>query len=92
MSSIKEIAKLAGVGVGTVSRVINNSEHVTPETRRKIIDVMESLNYRPNKAARSLVRGNSTISTIGIVLPNIAHAFFFEVIKGIHSYLKEKIS
>lgn len=90
MSSIKEIAKLAGVGVGTVSRVINNSEHVTPETRQKVMEIMETLNYRPNKAARSLVRGNSAVSTIGVVLPNIAHAFFFEVIKGIYAYLKEK--
>src|SRR5918911_1133073 len=60
-----DVAKLAGVSHQTVSRVINDSAHVRPETRRRVLAAMRQLDYRPNPAARALVTGRS--HTVGVV-------------------------
>jgi len=60
-----DVAKLAGVSHQTVSRVINDSAHVRPETRRGVLAAMRELDYRPNPAARALVTGRSR--TLGVV-------------------------
>src|SRR4051795_5550127 len=60
-----DVAKLAGVSHQTVSRVINDSTHVRPETRRRVLAAMDRLAYRPNPAARALVTGRS--GTLGVV-------------------------
>jgi len=60
-----DVAKLAGVSHQTVSRVINGSSHVRPETRQRVLAAMDRLDYRPNPAARALVTGRS--GTLGVV-------------------------
>jgi DNA-binding LacI/PurR family transcriptional regulator len=60
-----DVAKLAGVSHQTVSRVINNSEHVRAETRERVLEAMRLLEYRPNSVARALVTGRSR--TLGVV-------------------------
>jgi DNA-binding LacI/PurR family transcriptional regulator len=60
-----DVARLAGVSHQTVSRVINDSTHVRPETRERVMAAMRQLNYRPNPAARALVTGRS--KTLGVV-------------------------
>jgi DNA-binding LacI/PurR family transcriptional regulator len=60
-----DVAKLAGVSTQTVSRVINESAQVRPETRRRVLAAMRQLDYRPNLAARALVTGRSR--TLGVV-------------------------
>jgi DNA-binding LacI/PurR family transcriptional regulator len=60
-----DVARLAGVSHQTVSRVINDSAHVRPETRRRVLAAMRTLDYRPNPAARALVTGRSR--TLGVV-------------------------
>lgn len=60
-----DVAKLAGVSHQTVSRVINDSHHVRPETRERVVAAMRMLNYRPNPVARALVTGRSR--TLGVV-------------------------
>ena len=60
-----DVAKLAGVSHQTVSRVINDSEHVRAETRERVLAAMRMLDYRPNSVARALVTGRS--KTIGVV-------------------------
>jgi len=60
-----DVAKLAGVSHQTVSRVINDSAHVRPETRERVMAAMRQLDYRPNPAARALVTGRSR--TLGVV-------------------------
>ena len=60
-----DVAKLAGVSHQTVSRVINDSAHVRPETRSRVLAAMRQLDYRPNSAARALVTGRS--GTLGVV-------------------------
>ena len=65
MPVMADVAKLAGVSHQTVSRVINGSAHVRPETRRRVMEAMGELDYRPNQAARALVTGRS--GTLGVV-------------------------
>jgi DNA-binding LacI/PurR family transcriptional regulator len=60
-----DVAKLAGVSLQTVSRVINDSPHVREETRERVQDAMRKLEYRPNPVARALVTGRSR--TLGVV-------------------------
>jgi len=57
--TLRDVARLAGVSAQTVSRVINNSSHVSPETRTRIYETMDALNYRPNKAAQILATRRS---------------------------------
>ncbi|WP_017471427.1 LacI family DNA-binding transcriptional regulator [Amphibacillus jilinensis] len=81
MTSIKDVAKKAGVSVTTVSRVINNRGYIGKETRKKVETAMKNLNYQPNQIARSLQ--NSKTTFIGVIVPDSSHPFFSEVIKYI---------
>lgn len=63
--SIRDVARLAGVSHQTVSRVLNHHPSIRPETKQRVLDVMEQLQYRPNRAARALVTHRSR--TIGIL-------------------------
>jgi len=87
--TIKDIAKVSGFGVGTVSRVLNNSASVSDETRKKVLDVVDRLKYKPNKMAKMLVTGQYNNSTIGIILPKITHKFSLKILEGIYSCLND---
>jgi LacI family transcriptional regulator len=75
--SIKDVAELAGVGVGTVSRVINNHPAVKSETRVKVNAAIKQLNYIPNEVARNFKMQKSTM--VALLLPSIWHPFFSEL-------------
>lgn len=77
MPSIKDVASLAGVAVGTVSRVINNSGAVKPATRRKVEEAIQELNYIPNEIARNFKMRKSKM--VALLLPSIWHPFFSEL-------------
>lgn len=77
MPSIKDVAALAGVGVGTVSRVINNIGSVKPDTRRKVKEAIRELNYVPNEVARNFKMRKSTM--VALLLPSIWNPFFSEM-------------
>jgi LacI family transcriptional regulator len=79
--TISDIAREAGVSQATVSRVLNNSGYVKEETRKKVLKVIERLDYTPSAIARSL--STNRTNTIGVVVPDINNPFFGEVIKGI---------
>lgn len=79
--TIYDIAKAAGVGIGTVSRVLNNNPSVTPETRKKIRDVMRELHYQPHASAQRLARNHS--DTISAVIPFFTSSFFAETLRGV---------
>lgn len=81
MVTISDVAKAAGVSLATVSRVIHNQGSVRPETKEKVRQVIEDLNYQPNALARQL-RTQETKTVIAIV-PSIENALFQEVIHGI---------
>jgi len=86
--TIKDVAKAAGVGVGTVSRVLNNDSHVSPKTREAVEKAMERLEYKPNLFARSLKAKNSC--SIGVIVADITNPVFAKVIRGIEENLHEK--
>ena len=73
-TTIKDVAKYAGVGIGTVSRVINNEKAVGEQTRKKVVDAMKSLNYSPNNMASQLRKNETRI--IALLVPVVNHPFF----------------
>src|ERR1700678_1127053 len=77
MSSIDDVAKLAGVSTATVSAVVNGQDIVKPRTRKRVLDAIRTLNYEPNFYARTLARGRSTI--LGIIISDIVNPFFAEI-------------
>ncbi len=77
--TIKDVAKKAGVSMMTVSRVINNKGFTSVETRKKILEAIEEIDYKPNILARSLVTKESRFITI--VIPDISNPFFAEMVK-----------
>lgn len=78
MAGIKDVAKRANVGVGTVSRMLNNSGYVAEETRKKIEIAMKELNYTPNELARNLYHKRTGI--IAVLVPNVSNPFFAEFV------------
>lgn len=86
--NIFKVAEEAGVSKSTVSRVINNKANVSEKTRKKVLETMKELNYRPNIAAKTLVTNNT--HTIGIVVSDITHPFFSEFIKGIEAKIMKE--
>jgi LacI family transcriptional regulator len=85
--TIRDVARVAGVSVATVSRVFNDSGPVNEETRRRIREVASELRYVPNSAARSLI--TSRTNTLGVLLPDLYGEFFSEVIRGIDQTAQE---
>ncbi len=81
MASIKDVAKLAGVSVATVSRVLNNKGYVGQDTRVKVNQSIKELNYKPNEVARSLFKKQS--NTIGLIVPDIMNPFFPELARAV---------
>lgn len=80
MTTIKDVAREAGVSVATVSRVFNHSAVVNEDTRRNVRAVAERLNYWPNGAARSLITNRT--QTIGVMLPDLFGEFYSEILRG----------
>ncbi|URN96450.1 MAG: LacI family transcriptional regulator [Candidatus Pristimantibacillus lignocellulolyticus] len=81
MASIKDVAKMAGVSVATVSRVLNNKGYVGQDTREKVESSIIELNYKPNEVARSLFKKQS--NTIGLIVPDIMNPFFPELARAV---------
>ena len=79
--TIYDVAREAGVSMATVSRVVNNNPNVKPQTRKKVLEAIERLGYRPNAVARGLASKKTT--TVGVVIPDISNAIFAEVARGI---------
>lgn len=66
MATLKDVAKLANVDVSTVSRALNNTSYVHPDTKKKIFKAVEQLSYRPNLLAKGLKQGKRR--TLGVVV------------------------
>ncbi|HCN74071.1 catabolite control protein A [Pseudolactococcus plantarum] len=79
--TIYDVAREAGVSMATVSRVVNGNQNVKETTRRKVLDVIERLDYRPNAVARGLASKKTT--TVGVVIPDIANSYFASLARGI---------
>jgi len=77
------VAKKAQVSIATVSRVINNLPRVRPETRLKVEQAIQELNYRPNRVAKRLRNRSASSNLIGVLIPDIQNPFYVEVLRGI---------
>ena len=87
--SIEEIAKLSGVSKATVSRVINNNPHgVSEKTKKRVQQVIDNLNYRPNVLARSIALNKSNM--IGLIVPDVANFFYPTIIRSVTDYMSSK--
>lgn len=85
--SIKEVARRAGVSLGTVSNVLNRPDIVAPATRRKVQKVIEEIGFVRNEAARHLRAGRS--STIGLLVLDVANPFFTDLARGVERLADE---
>ena len=85
--TMQDVAAIAGVSTATVSNVINNTKNVSEGTKRKILDVIESLDYIPNNLAKSLKMQDTKL--IGLLISDIANPFFPPVVRGIEDSLAE---
>lgn len=88
MSSIKDVAREAGVSTATVSHVINNTRFVSDEVRARVERAIAACRYYPNAHARSLASGNSRI--LGLVVSDIANPFFPELVKAVETAAYER--
>lgn len=85
--TIRDVARVAGVGVATVSRVLNSSGYVKPETRQKVLAAAGELGFVPSQLARGLVRRLS--ATAGLVIPDITNPFFPAITRGVEDRASE---
>jgi LacI family transcriptional regulator len=80
-ATIADVAAAAAVSQATVSRVVNGKSTVDPAIARRVLDVVESLGYRPSIVARNLARG--TTQTVAVVVPDLGNPMFQEVLRGV---------
>lgn len=79
--TIYDVAREANVSMATVSRVVNGNQNVKPATRKKVMEVIERLEYRPNAVARGLASKKTT--TVGVIIPDISNNIYAEAARGI---------
>ena len=87
-TTMKRIAGELGVSITTVSKVLNNHDDISPATRARVLAKVAELGYRPNAVARSLTLRRT--HTLGIVIPDLMHSFFVEIVAGIEQVASEK--
>ncbi|PYS81360.1 MAG: LacI family transcriptional regulator [Acidobacteria bacterium] len=88
MSSIKDVAREAGVSTATVSHVVNKTRYVSDEVRARVLAAVERCGYYPNAHARSLASGRTHI--LGLVVSDISNPFFPELVKSIEAAAFER--
>jgi LacI family transcriptional regulator len=88
MATIYEVSKLAGVSLATVSRVINDSDLVSPRTRKKVEVAMQELGYQPNSIAQSLASRRT--NSVGVLVPMFYGPFYGEMLSGIEEELRKE--
>ncbi len=88
MATLKDVAALANVDVSTVSRALNNTSYVHPETKARIMAAVKELSYHPNVLARGLRQGR--LNTIAVIIPKISFSIFGEVISGVEEEARRK--
>jgi DNA-binding LacI/PurR family transcriptional regulator len=80
MANMKDIARIAGVSLGTVSHVLNDSANVRAPLRKRVLDAVQELGYQPSQLARGLRRDKTNV--IGMIIPDITNPFFPGVVRG----------
>ena len=87
MATIKDVAQLAGVGVGTVSRVVSGKGSVAPSTAERVREAIQKLDFRPSHAARSLLSGSSQM--VGVYIPVLKGTFYTPILQTIDTELRD---
>src|SRR6478672_6095951 len=85
-TTLADIARALGVSKMTVSRAINNHPEISADTRARILEAAQRMNYRPNQFARALTTNRSYL--LGVVVPDLMHSYFAEICRGIESVAK----
>ncbi|OGU54971.1 MAG: LacI family transcriptional regulator [Ignavibacteria bacterium RBG_13_36_8] len=83
MANLKDVAKLAGVSTATVSRVINGSEKVNNDTKKKVLKAVKALDFKPSRVAQRLRFKDGKRKLIGLIVPDIQNPFYVDVVKGV---------
>src|SRR3954466_641103 len=83
MASLQEVAKRAHVSIATVSRVLNKSDKVVPETRALVEQALRDLGYRPSRVARRLRMKDGRAHLVGLIIPDIQNPFYAEIARGV---------
>nr|MBP7348521.1 LacI family DNA-binding transcriptional regulator [Butyrivibrio sp.] len=87
--NISDIARMAGVSKGTVSRVINQKPYgMSEETRKHIQQIMDEVGYVPNSMARSISLSETKV--IGLIIPDVENPFFPQIVRGVEDYAFRK--
>ena len=87
VATIYDIAKAANVSIATVSKVINNSGRISDKTRKRVLKIMDEMNYRPSVVAAALTKKRTF--TIGLIIPDLANPFFAEVARSVEDRAHE---
>ncbi len=85
--TIKDIAKKANVSIATVSRVLNDSDLVSEETKEHIKKIIKEMDYQPNALARGLITNKTKV--VGVMIPDINNLFYPAVVRGIEDFLEQ---
>jgi LacI family transcriptional regulator/LacI family repressor for deo operon, udp, cdd, tsx, nupC, and nupG len=83
MASLQEVARRAKVSIATVSRVLNKSDKVVPETRATVEKALRDLGYRPSRVARRLRMKDGRAHLVGLIIPDIQNPFYAEIARGV---------
>jgi LacI family transcriptional regulator/LacI family repressor for deo operon, udp, cdd, tsx, nupC, and nupG len=83
MASLQEVARRAKVSIATVSRVLNKSDKVVPETRAMVEKALSDLGYRPSRVARRLRMNSGHAHLVGLIIPDIQNPFYAEIARGV---------
>ncbi len=84
MATIKDVAKLAGVSICTVSRTLAGKDRIRPQTKERVMEAVRRLDYKPNYSARSLKTGST--ETLGLIVPDITNYYYPKIAKSIEEY------
>jgi LacI family transcriptional regulator, repressor for deo operon, udp, cdd, tsx, nupC, and nupG len=87
MPTIHDVARLAGVGIGTVSRVLNRGKFVSPATRERVLEAIERLGYEPSPVARAFRRQRT--QQLDVVVPHVAQPFVLDIFRGVEQTLAD---
>jgi LacI family transcriptional regulator len=85
-TTIREVARAAGVGVGTISRVLNSSSQVSRKTRARVLDAIRRLGFRPNAQARRILRRRAEMVCFLLSNRDFLHPFHARILQGVESY------
>jgi LacI family transcriptional regulator len=86
--TLKDVAREAGVSIKTVSRALYDEPRISPDTRRRVLEVVETLGFRPNTLARHM-RAGARDRAVALVIPDMANPFFGSVAAGVESVIRE---